>query len=152
MTHGVSDVLEVLLLMKETGLLRIGPEGVESDLDVVPLFETIDDLHRSSDLFRAMLANAAYRRHLDARGGTQGDHAGLQRLQQGRRLLRRELVPAIDPRGIGGRVEGDGRPDPPLPTVAAAPSGAAAGGRTGRSCRNPRGRSRARSGSPSRAR
>ena len=71
MTHGVSDVLEVLLLMKETGLLRVGPDGVASDLDVVPLFETIDDLHRSSDLFRTMLANEAYRRHLDARGGTQ---------------------------------------------------------------------------------
>ncbi len=71
MTHGVSDVLEVLLLMKEAGLYRITAEGVESDLDVVPLFETIDDLHHSGDLFRAMLANAAYRRHLDSRGGTQ---------------------------------------------------------------------------------
>ena len=71
MTHGVSDVLEVLLLMKEAGLYRITAEGVESDLDVVPLFETIDDLHHSGELFRAMLANAAYRRHLDSRGGTQ---------------------------------------------------------------------------------
>ena len=71
MTHGVSDLLEVLLFMKEAGLYRVGPEGVESDLDVVPLFETIDDLHHSSDLFRAMLANEAYRRHLVARGGTQ---------------------------------------------------------------------------------
>ncbi len=71
MTHGVSDLLEVLLLMKEAGLYRVGPHGVESDLDVVPLFETIDDLHHSGDLFRAMLANEAYRRHLGARGGTQ---------------------------------------------------------------------------------
>ncbi len=71
MTHGVSDVLEVLLFMKEAGLYRVGPKGIESDLDVVPLFETIDDLHHSGDLFRAMVANAAYGRHLDARGGTQ---------------------------------------------------------------------------------
>ena len=71
MTHGVSDLLEVLLLMKEAGLYRVGADGVESDLDVVPLFETIDDLHHSGDLFRAMLANEAYRRHLEARGGTQ---------------------------------------------------------------------------------
>ena len=76
MTHGVSDLLEVLLFMKEAGLYRIAPPkdgeaGVESDLDVVPLFETIDDLHHSSDLFRATVENAAYARHLEARGGTQ---------------------------------------------------------------------------------
>ena len=71
MTHGVSDLLEVLLFMKEAGLYRVTPTGVESDLDVVPLFETIDDLHASSDLFRATVANEAYRRHLEARGGTQ---------------------------------------------------------------------------------
>ncbi len=71
MTHGVSDILEVLLFMKEAGLYRVTPSGVESDLDVVPLFETIDDLHHSSDLFRATVANEAYRRHLQSRGGTQ---------------------------------------------------------------------------------
>ena len=71
MTHGVSDLLEVLLFMKEAGLYRVTPNGVESDLDVVPLFETIDDLHASSDLFRATVANEAYRKHLIARGGTQ---------------------------------------------------------------------------------
>lgn len=71
MTHGVSDLLEVLLFAKEAGLHRVGPNGVESDLDVVPLFETIDDLHLSGDLVRAMFANPAYRAHLDARGGTQ---------------------------------------------------------------------------------
>jgi phosphoenolpyruvate carboxylase len=71
MTHGVSDLLEVLLFMKEAGLYRVTPDGVQSDLDVVPLFETIDDLHRSSELFRATVANPAFAGHLAARGGTQ---------------------------------------------------------------------------------
>lgn len=75
MTHGISDILEVLLLAREYGLLRWRPaeEGsaelvLESDLDVVPLFETIDDLHRSHDLVRKLFANRAYRRQLEARG------------------------------------------------------------------------------------
>ncbi|HZH98446.1 MAG TPA: phosphoenolpyruvate carboxylase, partial [Fimbriimonadaceae bacterium] len=72
MTHGVSDILEVLLLCKETGLLRVMPDGaMSSDLDVVPLFETIDDLHRSADLIRELFANASYREHLKARKGIQ---------------------------------------------------------------------------------
>jgi phosphoenolpyruvate carboxylase len=73
MTHGVSDVLEVLLLAKEAGLLRwrTGADGaatLESDLDVVPLFETIDDLKRCDGLMRRLFANPAYRLHLAARG------------------------------------------------------------------------------------
>lgn len=71
MTHGVSDLLEVLLFMKEAGLYRVTPNGVESDLDVVPLFETIDDLHRSSELITATIQNPAYAGHLQSRGGTQ---------------------------------------------------------------------------------
>ncbi len=60
MTHGVSDMLEVLLFMKEAGL--------GGELDVVPLFETIDDLHRCADLMRQLLANEAYKKHLELRG------------------------------------------------------------------------------------
>jgi phosphoenolpyruvate carboxylase len=72
MTHGVSDMLEVLLLCKEAGLLRVRSDGsVDSDLDIVPLFETIDDLHRSSGLMRSLFANAAFAGHLRARGSNQ---------------------------------------------------------------------------------
>ena len=73
MTHGVSDILEPLLLAKEAGLLRWRPEEeggelrLESDLDIVPLFETIDDLQRSDKLMRGLFANRAYRLHLQAR-------------------------------------------------------------------------------------
>jgi len=72
MTHGVSDVLEVLLFAKEAGLFRVFADGkVESDLDVAPLFETIDDLHRSGELMRELFANPAYRTQLAARSNRQ---------------------------------------------------------------------------------
>ena len=64
MTHGVSDLLEVLLFAKEAGF-------APGELDVVPLFETIEDLHHSGDLVRALLADPVYRVHLQARGGAQ---------------------------------------------------------------------------------
>ena len=71
MTHGVSDLLEVLLFCKEAGLYRVTPEGVQSDLDVVPLFETIEDLHNSGPLVTSLFANEAYRKHLRARNDLQ---------------------------------------------------------------------------------
>ncbi len=72
MTHGVSDLLEVLLLAKEAGLFRIAPDGtVETELDVVPLFETIEDLHGCPDLCRELFSNGAYRGQMAGRGGFQ---------------------------------------------------------------------------------
>lgn len=75
MTHGVSDILEVLLLAKEVGLARWRLESdvphLESDLDVVPLFETIEDLRRCDGLMRRLLADSVYRRHLAARADFQ---------------------------------------------------------------------------------
>lgn len=75
MTHGLSDILEVLLLAKEAGLLRWtrreGQLYMVSDLDVVPLFETIDDLNRCARLMRLLYRNRAYRLHLQARGNFQ---------------------------------------------------------------------------------
>lgn len=71
MTHGISDVLEVLLLAKEAGLVRWHDGQMESDIDVVPLFETIHDLHTCHTLMRDLFANRAYRHHLRARGNFQ---------------------------------------------------------------------------------
>ncbi|MCW5654432.1 phosphoenolpyruvate carboxylase [Hydrogenophaga sp.] len=52
-TETVSDLLEVLLLQKETGLLRgtLGDDAV-CDLIVVPLFETIEDLRNAAPIMR----------------------------------------------------------------------------------------------------
>lgn len=67
MTHGVSDVLEVLLLLKETGLARVVHSPASSapqlagSLHVVPLLETIDDLSRGQSLVQSMLDEPLYR-------------------------------------------------------------------------------------------
>lgn len=71
MTHSVSDLLEVLLLAKESGLWRMEGETVESPLDVVPLLETIDDLSGARGLLDALYHHPVYRRHLAARGDFQ---------------------------------------------------------------------------------
>jgi len=47
-TETVSDLLEVLLLQKETGLLRTATQ--ELDAMVIPLFETIPDLQRAAGI------------------------------------------------------------------------------------------------------
>ncbi|MGH7888998.1 MAG: phosphoenolpyruvate carboxylase, partial [Thermodesulfobacteriota bacterium] len=44
MTEGASDVLEVLLLAKEAGLFFADKNDLVGSLNIVPLFETIDDL------------------------------------------------------------------------------------------------------------
>ncbi len=67
MTHDVSDMLTVLVLMKEAGLWRMRGERVEATLDVVPLFETIDDLERAPELMTRLVAHPIYAKHLDAR-------------------------------------------------------------------------------------
>jgi phosphoenolpyruvate carboxylase len=53
-TETVSDLLEVLLLQKEMGLLRV--EEQELDLMVIPLFETIPDLQRAAGIMEAVMA------------------------------------------------------------------------------------------------
>ena len=56
-TESVSDLLEVLLLQKETGLLRGTLDGsATADLIVVPLFETIEDLRHAAPIMRELYA------------------------------------------------------------------------------------------------
>ncbi len=72
MTHAVSDLLEVLVLMREAGLWRRGSDGaIESDVDVTPLFETVADLEGSEPLLERLFASEAYGAHLRARGNFQ---------------------------------------------------------------------------------
>ncbi|MEI7445238.1 MAG: phosphoenolpyruvate carboxylase [Burkholderiales bacterium] len=56
-TEDVSDLLEVLLLQKEAGLMRgTLDDGAVADLIVVPLFETIGDLRNAAPIMRAYYA------------------------------------------------------------------------------------------------
>ena len=63
----VSDLLEVGVLLKEAGLLR----GSALALNIIPLFETIDDLERSSQIMRSAFALPCYRAWLGGRGDWQ---------------------------------------------------------------------------------
>ncbi len=71
MTHNISDLLAVLVLMKETGLWRRGERGVVAQMDLVPLFETVEDLERGPDLMGKLFADPIYAEHLAARDGLQ---------------------------------------------------------------------------------
>ncbi len=56
-TETVSDLLEVLLLQKETGLLHGTLDALaQADLIVVPLFETIEDLRHAAGIMREFYA------------------------------------------------------------------------------------------------
>ncbi|MFM2199555.1 MAG: hypothetical protein RLZZ505_2987 [Verrucomicrobiota bacterium] len=55
MTRQLSDLLAVYLLAREAGLMMHTPEGMACPLPVVPLFETMDDLHHSPGILGAFL-------------------------------------------------------------------------------------------------
>ena len=68
MCKGMSDMLEVALLLKEAGLVH--PSG-RSAINIVPLFETIEDLQASSGIMDRMLSIHDYRKLVDSRGAVQ---------------------------------------------------------------------------------
>ncbi|MEY4591251.1 MAG: hypothetical protein RIR18_146, partial [Pseudomonadota bacterium] len=59
----VSDLLEVALLLKESGL--------SGRMNIIPLFETIDDLRRSADIMQRALSLPLYRQLVTRRGDEQ---------------------------------------------------------------------------------
>ena len=69
MTESAADVLEVLLLMKLTGLYSLSEN--RSAINIVPLFETIGDLRTSVSIMERLYENPAYRQHLTMRNNHQ---------------------------------------------------------------------------------
>jgi phosphoenolpyruvate carboxylase len=67
-TQGVSDMLELALLLKEVGL--VGADG-RAEINMVPLFETIDDLRACVAVMDRLLGIPEYRRLVDHLGGEQ---------------------------------------------------------------------------------
>ena len=63
MTESASDVLEVLLLMSDAKLF--------GKIDIVPLFETVDDLRAASGIMARLFENPVYRDHINRCGGGQ---------------------------------------------------------------------------------
>lgn len=66
--EGISDMLELALLLKEVGL--VSATG-ESAINVIPLFETIGDLQACGPVMDRLLALPEYRALVDSRDGEQ---------------------------------------------------------------------------------
>jgi phosphoenolpyruvate carboxylase len=73
MARAASDVLGLLLLAHQVGLFRWRvPDGdTASLLDIVPLFETVEELHGADRILGELLASPAYRAALRARRNRQ---------------------------------------------------------------------------------
>ena len=63
MTEGVSNLLEILVFAKDAGLM--------GKIDIVPLFETVDDLMAAPEIMKSLFANPVYAEHLKMRGDQQ---------------------------------------------------------------------------------
>jgi phosphoenolpyruvate carboxylase len=66
-TDGVSDLLELALLLKESGLLLPGAQP-KLEVNIIPLFETIEDLQKSAVTMAGIFAIPAYRELITGRG------------------------------------------------------------------------------------
>ena len=68
MSTSVSDMLEVMLFLKEEGLWSEQTLGTKHNPNIVPLFETVDDLERAADLLRELFSIPLYRKYIDGIG------------------------------------------------------------------------------------
>ena len=72
MTHMASHVMEVMFLARMTGLAGIDKEGnYYANIQISPLFETIEDLKHISDVLTNLFENSVYRELLKASGNLQ---------------------------------------------------------------------------------
>ena len=71
MTKGVSDMLEVALMVQQSDLLDVAGKQPALHLNIIPLFETIDDLRGSSKIMDELFSIPFYRELLQSRGNTQ---------------------------------------------------------------------------------
>jgi phosphoenolpyruvate carboxylase len=71
MTRSADDMLRVLLLAREAGLVNLASSPASSRIDVVPLFETSADLGAGPEILRGLFRDDVYGRQLAARGMAQ---------------------------------------------------------------------------------
>lgn len=67
MTRSVSDLLVIYVLMRETGLLINTEDGLASPIEVVPLYETKEDLDASEGLLSGFLDHPVTKRSFQLR-------------------------------------------------------------------------------------
>lgn len=72
MATSVSDVLEPMIIAKEVGLIHAqSGGGISGTMDIIPLFETIEDLNAGARILEQLWSTPIYRAYLDQRGGLQ---------------------------------------------------------------------------------
>ena len=137
MTRSAEDVLKVLLLAREAGLVALTGTKPMSRLDVVPLFETLEDLERAPIVMRSLFNDPVYGRQLEARGREQevmigysdsGKDAGMIASSWGLYRAQESLAEVFDESGVrlrlfhgrGGSV-GRGGGSPVYRAIAALP-------------------------------
>ena len=69
--QSVSDLLEVGILLKESGSLGARDGKPQLGISIVPLFETISDLRACVGIMRQAFALPLYRQWLESQGGLQ---------------------------------------------------------------------------------
>ena len=67
MTSSAADVWDVLLLGRQAGLVEFRKGEPRSSFDVIPLFETLDDLEAGPGIMQELFADPLYRRILSSR-------------------------------------------------------------------------------------
>jgi phosphoenolpyruvate carboxylase len=83
MTRSLSDLLAVYLLARETGLTTHTDDGLVCTLPVVPLFETIDDLHDAPEILDAFLSHPMTQRSLSYLRERRGRDTPVQQVMVG---------------------------------------------------------------------
>jgi phosphoenolpyruvate carboxylase len=83
MTRSLSDLLVVYLLARETGLTAQTDDGLVCRLPVVPLFETIDDLHNAPGILDDFLSHPMTQRSLAYQQEESGTREPVQQVMIG---------------------------------------------------------------------
>ncbi len=83
MTRSLSDLLVVLLLAREAGLVIEDTDGLVCQMPIVPLFETIDDLEHGPEIVRALLAHPLVSRSLRYQARVDGSGEPVQQVMVG---------------------------------------------------------------------
>jgi phosphoenolpyruvate carboxylase len=71
MTKAPSDLLSILLLAKEASLVDFQNPTPKCSINIVPLFETIDDLRNAPKIFESLIENPIYSQYLRSRQNLQ---------------------------------------------------------------------------------
>ncbi|UZR94621.1 phosphoenolpyruvate carboxylase [Chondrinema litorale] len=83
MTRSLSDLLTVYLLARESGLTTQTEDGLVCKLQVVPLFETIEDLQESPKILKSFLEHPFTKRSLEYQRKNRGFEKPVQQVMIG---------------------------------------------------------------------